>query len=183
MPRGIFERESIEERFWSKVNKLGEDECWEWIGALSGGYGAFKYNKGSIAHRYSYMLHNNLQEIPKDMCICHKCDDPSCVNPKHLFIGTPKDNVRDMIEKGRMINGMKGKRHKKETLDVLSKLSKGRKAGIKHHNVKLTEEQVKDIRSLYSTGKYIQQSMADFFGINNSAISKIINRKSWHHIK
>lgn len=87
------------ERFWSKVNK--SDGCWMWTtGKNRSGYGMFKANKKMfISSRLSYQLQNG--EIPKGMFVCHKCDNPSCVNPDYLFLGTPQDNVDDMIAKGR----------------------------------------------------------------------------------
>lgn len=89
--------------FWDKVSKLSS--CWEWTAAKdSRGYGCFgatKYFGISKAHRFSYFLHNG--DIPKGMHVLHKCDNPSCVNPDHLFLGTNKDNMKDRDFKGRGI--------------------------------------------------------------------------------
>ena len=82
-----------------------ENGCWEWIGCKwRTGYGYIrKAGKHIAAHRYFYTLHKGF-EIPENMCVCHTCDNPSCVNPNHLFLGTQLDNIRDMYAKGRQAN-------------------------------------------------------------------------------
>jgi hypothetical protein len=94
---------TMEKRFWSKVNVLSEDECWEWTaGRFDAGYGAFYINgQNRGAHRISFEIANG--PIEDDIFICHICDNPPCVNPNHLFAGTPTDNVLDMIGKGRQV--------------------------------------------------------------------------------
>lgn len=90
---------SYEERFFEKVIKT--DSCWIWDAALnSRGYGSFTYERKRLsAHKFSYMYF--VGDIPKGLIVCHDCDVPECVNPKHLWLGTPKDNSRDMISKKR----------------------------------------------------------------------------------
>lgn len=86
-------------RFWSKVKDTGY--CWEWqAGKDSSGYGTFKvFGKDEKAHRVAYSIING--DIPEDLHVLHKCDNPACVNPTHIFTGTPRDNMNDKIRKGR----------------------------------------------------------------------------------
>lgn len=92
------------ENFWSKVDKSGD--CWIWTGSRHGfGYGLFGLNgKTRRAHRISYELVNG--PIPEGFVLCHTCDNPPCVNPDHLFVGSKADNTHDALRKGRMIGGI-----------------------------------------------------------------------------
>ena len=96
-------RGTLNERFWSKVNKREEDECWEWMGAkISTGYGHFHLNGKNTkisAHRLMYIL--TYGNIIGNLIVRHKCDNHGCVNPNHLILGTNQDNVNDMVERGR----------------------------------------------------------------------------------
>jgi hypothetical protein len=94
-------KDSLEERFWFYAPRRSAEECWEWGGPLTtAGYGWFKYKAVFYtAHKVSYRL--NVGEVPDGLCVCHSCDNRKCVNPKHLWLGTQLDNVRDMIRKGR----------------------------------------------------------------------------------
>lgn len=93
----------IEGRFWSKVKK--SDGCWMWLGSKdSTGYGRIgaggRQRSSLLAHRVSWQV--NLGEIPEGKCVLHRCDNPSCVNPAHLFLGSNRDNSQDALAKGRL---------------------------------------------------------------------------------
>lgn len=149
-------------RFWSKVEKT--DDCWLWIaGTDKNGYGLIKLDGRSLrAHRISWMLKNN-QLIPNQMFVCHSCDNPSCVNPAHLWLGTAQDNARDRDVKGRHGFGRVGATYR----------------GQDHHQAKLTKEAVLEIRSCKSK---TQRLLAQEYGVSEATISLIKSRKIWTHI-
>jgi hypothetical protein len=162
------------ERFMNKV-EITKD-CWIWKAANTPrGYGIFTVKKKNIyAHRYSWSFVNG--EIPEGMVICHRCDNPSCVNPDHLFIGTQKENLDDMKNKGR---SPVGEKHRTKTHPEL--VLRGEQIGTS----KLSEEQVRKIREEYRPGKPGVKSetsltgLAKKYGVNFQTISKIINNKRW----
>jgi hypothetical protein len=154
-------RPSLDERFWPKVDKRTPDECWEWKGSRNGrGYGKFGVQGHSrYAHRISYEISNG--PIPEGMLVCHTCDNPSCVNPSHLFPGTPLLNVHDMVQKGR---------HRRANFE-----------GKRRPNSKFTDEQVIEMRRRYRDG-VSQASMAREFGVRKNTINSIITGKTYSHI-
>lgn len=93
------------QRFWNKVSIGSESECWEWTAHTDkGGYGMFWFNGKDVgAHRFSWVAHFGQLEL--ELLVCHTCDNPKCVNPKHLFKGTYEDNTNDMYTKHRKNNG------------------------------------------------------------------------------
>lgn len=154
------------ERFWKFVDKCGEDECWNWIGGIGkGGYGLFWINELHAdvhSSRASWMIHYG--DIPDGMFVCHHCDNPACVNPKHLFLGTNKDNMQDMIAKGRRVKcfGTKHGNH-----------------GTNCWENKLSPEQVREIRHKYSGGGTSMYKLAREYGVGYSTINYLINRRNW----
>ena len=105
-------RPTLEERFWAKVDKRGDDECWMWTSTCNWrGYGRFWIGYDRFAaHRIAWGLHYG-EPPPADLDVCHHCDNPGCVNPHHLFLGTARDNMQDASRKGRLIPHNKGRTH------------------------------------------------------------------------
>lgn len=144
---------SMRDRFFEQFEPEPNTGCWLWTGSITGrGYGSIKDKyKTRSAHKASYEIHNG--EVPKGMFVCHTCDTPSCVNPQHLFLGTPADNMLDKVKKGRQ-----------------SKLR-----GESHPSNKLSVDDVLFIRS--SSLRNVE--LTKMFNVHNATISEIRNRKSW----
>lgn len=156
---------TLAERFWSKVDKSGD--CWLWTASRDGrGYGHFGI-KGKMegSHRVSWWLDSG--EWPKGLCVLHKCDNPLCVRPEHLFIGSQHENMADMSNKGRRSAG-----------DKHSITQRGMNNG----RSKLTEVQVLESRQLYSTGMFTQQTLAFLYGISQVHMGRILNKENWRHV-
>lgn len=143
------------DNFWCKAKK---ESCWEWIGAKNQyGYGRFMWKgKSRIASRMAWYF--TYGDIPKGKHVLHRCDNPSCVNPKHLFLGTRSDNMRDAVSKKRLTN-----------------------RGIKNNRSKLTEKEVLKIRNLYASGTP-RKELQEMFGVAQQTILDIVGRKKWTHI-
>ena len=167
----------VETRFWQKVKKLPGDGCWEWQAAFflhprtrENTYGCVwtgSKRDGSgrmkAAHIVAWTMENG--PVPDGMKVCHRCDNPKCVRHDHLFLGTQRDNVRDMQKKGR-------ERHS---------------TGEGHYHSKLTADQVLEIRRRYvkGRGRYIRGNsleLAQAFGVSRGTITDVVTR-AWKHIE
>ena len=164
-------KKTEEQRFWEKVQKT--DSCWLWTGSKRNkGYGAFVFvRNGEVvqgrAHRYSYELLNG--EIPDGLFVLHHCDVPACVNPDHLFLGTNKDNVDDMVKKGRHVAGgtyQKGNYEKGEN----------------HHAAKITARTVLEIRKDRESGMSFSR-LSKKYNLSAGYIFRIVKRTAWSHVE
>ncbi len=158
-------KKNTEENFWNRVDIKDDVGCWEWKGSFyRNGYGRFSYGcKYVLAHRLSYLF--KFGNIPKGMLVCHSCDNPSCVNPNHLFLGNHSDNMKDAFLK---------KRH----LPLIPPNNEGENCGTH----KLCNENVIEIRRIYSDGNYTYSDIAKLFNVSKQNICNIVNRKRWKHI-
>ena len=145
---------TLDDRFWSKVDKSGE--CWVWTAhCLPKGYGQFRVGRQMMkAHRLAWEEATG-KPVPKGMLVCHHCDNPPCVRFDHLFVGTNNDNMVDMAQKGRA--------------------AYGDHAG----NRKLTSSIVLEIRRLYAAGGWTQRGLAAKFGTSCANVCNIVNGRIW----
>lgn len=150
---------AVADRFWKKADRSGgPDACWPWRGARNRkGYGRFNVEGANRhAHRVAYALAGS---DPGDLCVLHRCDNPACVNPGHLFLGTNADNNRDMCQKGR------------------ARPCRGSQNG----RAKLTEHDVREIRRLHAAGHGCKR-LARQFGVSAFAVLTIFNGQGWRHV-
>ena len=160
--------DTAQKAFWNHVAIGTPGECWIWQGhKLSTGYGSTRFQgKRYNTHRLSWILHYG--PIPDDLWVLHKCDNPSCVNPAHLFLGTPKDNTQDMVNKGRRGSGGFYKGHPFAQ-------------GEAHHSATVNEAIVHDIRERFAQGQRVN-AIAKEIGVSYATVWFIAHRKSWRHI-
>lgn len=146
----------IKMRFMDNFTKT--ETCWIWNAAKHNfGHGRIQVNgKNCYAHRISYEIFKG--PIPNNMAVCHSCDNPSCVNPMHLWVGSPAENFRDMFLKKRNMRGSQAPWSK------------------------LTEQKVKELRELYRSGEYTMKELGEKYGVYDTTICAIIHRKKWKHV-
>lgn len=163
-------------RFFSGIKKNSITGCWEWSRTKNNfGYGMMGVSTDAIlVHRYSWMHHYG--EIPDGLIVCHKCDNPSCANPEHLFLGTHKDNVHDKISKGR--DNYRRKTLRAKRVPKVKEPSKARSRS----DTKLTPGQVKEIKFLLRGGVK-QAHVAKKFSVSRTTILFIKQGKMWRHIE
>jgi hypothetical protein len=144
---------SLVDRFISHIEKT--DSCWLWKGAKPNRYPSFRVDKNTIrkSHKLSYEMFNG--NVPDGMCVLHKCDNPNCVNPEHLWLGTKADNNKDRSVKGRSAPSPT------QVLNV---------------------NQVKEIRAMYAPRKTTQAYIASLYGVTRSAIRAITSGKNWSKV-
>lgn len=147
------------ERFWAHVEKT--DTCWVWAGFKLKGYGRLSFlGQHVYAHRLAWELTNG--PIPEGLCVLHQCDNPPCVRPDHLFLGTNAENMADRNAKGRHLS-----------------------CGVRGENVvthKLTEADVRTMRSLHTAGVKIP-SLARRFNVHYNTAYYVVRNRTWRHIE
>jgi hypothetical protein len=148
------------ERFFTKLTGEPNSGCWLWMGTLNHkGYGEFYFSPEHgivMAHRASWAIHNG--PVPEGMCVLHRCDVRSCVNPTHLFLGTVADNNRDMMAKGRHVAH--------------------RPKGVSNGRAKITEAQALEIKRSQEPAPVISAQ----YGISQSMVSQIRSGHCWKHL-
>lgn len=150
----------IKERLLSTKVVDIQTGCWNWIGSSRGiGYGRLKHqSKTWAAHRLSYTVF--VGPITEGLWVCHRCDNPSCINPDHLFLGTPLDNNQDMVCKNRNKSC----------------------PGVLNGTATLNEEQVLEIARLAKTGEYKYKDIGDLYGVSATCVGQINRKESWKYL-
>ena len=177
-------REALEVRFWAKVDRSQPEGCWLWTATRSRGYGRFSVGGRLVrAHRFAWELTQG--PVTNGLHVLHRCDTPACVNPSHLFLGTPMDNAHDRDAKGRQ-RTPKGEDH---YLRIRSRLNprpkpplRGRARGERGGNAKLTEADVRAIRDARARGES-QATLSKRYGVGQTTVSAIVRGRIWRHVE
>lgn len=163
------DRRPVSERFWEKVAQRGASECWPWLAGTVRGYGYLQRGgrRGGrvLAHRLSWEIHRG--PVPDGLLVLHACDNPPCVNPAHLFLGTQGDNHADMTAKGRGYSTFR--EHPEIT------------RGEANNHAKLNADQVREIRRLAAAG-WSRPSIARRFGVTRQNVRCIVTGQTWRHV-
>jgi hypothetical protein len=148
----------LSERFWDAVEVGPRNDCWEWRNYRNAlGYGVIGVGgKPKLAHRIAWELSNS-KAVPNGALVCHKCDNPACCNPSHLWLGSNNENMQDMVSKGRSRS----------------------LRGAENPNSKLSANDVLSIRTRYTAGGISQQALADEYGVSQRAISLVVRRETY----
>lgn len=162
-------------RFAQRVTR--KESCWEWDGCKLKGkfpYGRFNINgRLFLTHRVAFLIHHGVDPVGK--MVCHRCDNPACVNPAHLFLGTAKENALDCAKKGRS-NKPSGEAH------YYAKHPDETMKGEKNPSAVLAESDIPNIRTEYASGSTSLKKLAQKYGVAFSTIAFVIHRKTWSHI-
>jgi len=177
-------------RFWAKVNQNGPvpshrselGPCWIWTaGTKAGGYGIENPDSGTrLAHRISYIL--TYGTVPDGICVLHACDNPPCVRPSHLFVGTHKDNAQDCRSKGRAVWQKHPGILPAGDLHWARRMPERISRGESRPAAKLTDADVVAIRMAYATGGISTVKLAAQYEVKQPTIWKIVKRLAWTHV-
>lgn len=172
-------------RFFQHVSKSPDpDGCWLWTGAkFHNGYGSFRANSNKQVRVHRWAYEHFTGPIPPGFLVCHRCDNRACVNPVHLFVGTQRDNIADMLAKGRGPDRAPNMRYLPKAQAVLRAHPELHARGERVSLAKLTAEQVRTIRRRYAAGGVTIVELGEDFHVTFSTISAIIRRKTWKHVE
>ena len=151
-----------QKHLWERIKPIEKlDDCWIWFGTKDkDGYGKIKINRKTLrAHRVIFSLFHDGMDLQPNQLLCHTCDNPSCVNPNHLFIGTEQDNSNDMVKKGRSVRGEQSPFSKLQKDDILQ------------------------IFDMFINQKMTPTSISKFYNVSETCIRLVLERKSWRFVE
>lgn len=168
------------EFIYSRVDRSGA--CWRWLGAKSGkGYGKVRVGRGRVdVHRLVYALVNG--PIPDGLQVLHRCDNPICCRPDHLFLGTQSDNMQDMLAKGRNFHQTRPERLARGARNGAYTQPECRRRGERNGRAILAEADVVAVRRLHATGDYLLRDLAARYGVSVATIHRAVRGKAWSYL-